>query len=137
MFSKIMMPVDLGHADRMARALRVVAELAELYEVEICYVAVTGSFPGAIAHNPQEFAAKLDEFAQSQAAMHGQNVTSHSIVSHDPAVDLDRSLLKACDDVGADLVVMGQPRAGSSRIPIPVPWREDGATREGIGDDCA
>lgn len=101
-----MAPVDLAHADKLGRALQVAADLADRYGAEVCYVAVTAPTPGALAHNPSEFAARLDDFAQAQAARHGHTATSHSVVSHDPAVDLDDSLLKACDDTGADLVVM-------------------------------
>lgn len=106
MFSKIMVPVDLNHVSRLTRALKVAADLSRHYEAEACYVAVTGSTPGPLAHNPQEFAAKLEEFAKGEAAAHGHKATSHSIVSHDPAVDLDRSLFKAREEIGADLVVM-------------------------------
>jgi len=38
--------------------------------------------------------------------LHGHKATSHSIVSHDPAADLDKSLMKACEEINADLVVM-------------------------------
>lgn len=101
-----MVPVDLAHTARLGRALKVAAELAGLYNAELCYVAVTAPTPGPAAHNPQEFAAKLGAFAQGEARSHGVAATSHSIVSHDPAVDLDRTLLKAREEIGADLVVM-------------------------------
>jgi nucleotide-binding universal stress UspA family protein len=106
LFSKIMVPVDLAHVSRLTRALKVAADLARHYDAEICYVAVTASTPGPLAHNPQEFAAKLEEFAQAEAAEHGQKASSRSIVSHDPAIDMDRSLLNAREEIGADLVVM-------------------------------
>ncbi|MEO9780259.1 MAG: universal stress protein [Sedimentitalea sp.] len=106
MFSKIMVPVDLAHVAHLGRALKVAAELAGLYNAELCFVAITAPTPGPAAHNPQEFAAKLEAFAQSEAETYGVKATSHSVVSHDPAVDLDRSLLKAREELGADLVVM-------------------------------
>ena len=101
-----MVPVDLVHAARLGRALSVAADLAKLYNSELCFVAVTAPTPGPAAHNPQEFAAELEAFAQSEADTHGVKATSHSIISHDPAVDLDRNLAKAREDIGADLVVM-------------------------------
>ncbi|MDU9003840.1 universal stress protein [Sedimentitalea todarodis] len=101
-----MVPVDLVHAARLGRALKVAAELAGLYNAEICFVAVTASTPGPAGHNPQEFAAKLEAFAQSEAETHGVAASSHSIISHDPAIDMDRALLKAREEIGADLVVM-------------------------------
>ncbi|MBK0328393.1 universal stress protein [Rhodobacteraceae bacterium F11138] len=106
MFTKIMVPVDLAHVASMTRATKVAADLALLYQAEACYVAVTAPTPGPTAHNPQEFAAKLEAFAQGEAASHGHRVSSHSLVSHDPAVDLDHDLLKAVKTIQADLVVM-------------------------------
>ncbi|SFU17292.1 universal stress protein [Sedimentitalea nanhaiensis] len=106
MFTKIMVPVDLAHAARLTRATQVAAELARLYQAETCYVAVTAPTPGPAAHNPQEFAAKLEAFAQGEAASHGHKVSSHSVVCHDPAVDLDHALLETRKEIGADLVVM-------------------------------
>lgn len=106
MFKKIMVPVDLVHATKLQRALQVAADMAGLYQAEICYVAVTAATPGPAAHNPQEFAGKLDALAKSEAARHGQRATSHSIISHDPAVDMDHDLLKAREEIGADLVIM-------------------------------
>lgn len=106
MFSRIMVPVDLVHAEHLKRALQVAADLGRLYQIEVCYVAVTASVPGPAAHNPQEFAAKLAAFANNEASLHGHNATSHSIVSHDPAADLDQSLMRAREEINADLVVM-------------------------------
>lgn len=106
MFSRIMVPVDLVHVGHLKRALRVAADLGRLYQIEVCYVAVTAPVPGPAAHNPQEFAAKLAALANNEASVHGHKATSHSIVSHDPAADLDKSLMKACEEINADLVVM-------------------------------
>ncbi len=101
-----MVPVDLAHVARLSRALQVAADLSRLYQAEACYVAVTAATPGPAAHNPQEFAAKLAAFAQGEAARHGHVASSHSVVSHDPAVDLDHALVRARKETGADLVVM-------------------------------
>ncbi|KIC27245.1 universal stress protein [Leisingera sp. ANG-M6] len=106
MFSKIMVPVDLAHADRLNRALQMASDLAHLYKAEVVFVGVTTSQPSSVAHNPKEFAAKLDSFATEQAAIHSITALGHAVVSHDPAVDLEATLLKACDDIGAGLIVM-------------------------------
>lgn len=106
MFSKIMVPVDLRHVDRMQKALAVAADLARLYSVGICYVGVTSPEPSDLGHRPEEFAEKLDSFAKGQADMHGQATTSHMVVSHDPTAELDDSLQDAVRQTGADLVVM-------------------------------
>ncbi|AVO38189.1 universal stress protein [Pukyongiella litopenaei] len=116
MFSKIMVPVDLTHGGKLGRALEVAADLARHYGAEICYVAVTAATPGPLAHNPKEFAARLDDFARSEADRRGVTATSHSVVSHDPAVDLDTALLAARKETGADLVVM------ASHVPGIADW---------------
>jgi nucleotide-binding universal stress UspA family protein len=114
-----MVPVDLVHASRVKRALKVAADLARLYDAEVCYVAVTAATPGPAAHNPKEFATKLEEFAQGEAATHGHKARSHSVVSHDPAVDLDRTLLAAREEIGADLVVMASHVPGIGEYLFP------------------
>ena len=106
MYRKIMVPVDLVHADRLGKALKTAADLAAHYGVPACYVAVTASTPGPLGHNPQEFAAKLEEFGRGQAAKHGHACETKAYVSHDPTIDLDDTLLKAVGEVGADLIVM-------------------------------
>ncbi|MCA8930271.1 MAG: universal stress protein [Alphaproteobacteria bacterium] len=106
MFQKIMVPVDLAHAARMERATATAADLAKLYGAAVVYVGVTTSAPSAIAHTPQEYAGKLKSFAADQAARHGHSATSHAMVSHDPSIDLDETLMRGIDETGADLVVM-------------------------------
>ena len=107
MFGKIMVPVDLTHLDHLRRSLQVAADLGRQYGIPVAYVGVTSEVPTEIAHNPAEYAQRLREFAAEQAASHGITTEAHDYAGHDPAIELDRILLKAVDDVGADLVVMG------------------------------
>lgn len=106
MFNKIVVPVDLTHADRLQKALRVAADLAREHDASVFYIGVTSATPNAVAHTPAEFAEKLAEFAKREAAKHGITADSHMLVSHDPAVQKDRELEKAIETLGADLVVM-------------------------------
>jgi nucleotide-binding universal stress UspA family protein len=106
MFSKIMVPIDLAHVDRMAQAVQMAADLAKLYGAEVCYVGATTSAPSSLAHSPAEYRAKLEAFAAEQAVLHGENAHAHVVTSHDPVATLDDDLVKAVDEVGADLVVM-------------------------------
>lgn len=106
MYEKILVPVDLAHADRLNKALSTAADLARHYDASLCYIAVTPTVPTEIAHTPEEFARKLEAFADRQSAGHGKQVSSKVIVSHDPAVDLNQHLLEAIEETGADLVVM-------------------------------
>jgi nucleotide-binding universal stress UspA family protein len=106
MFSKIMVPIDLRHTDQMEKALDVAAEMARHHGASVTYVGVTTSQPSSVAHTPAEYTRKLKAFAEQSGAAHGFAADARVYVSHDPAVDLDDTLLKAIGEVGADLVVM-------------------------------
>lgn len=106
MFNRIMVPVDLAHADKLDKALRCAADLAKHYGATVVYVGVAAATPGSVAHTPEEFKKKMDAFAASHAELNGVSTEAVALTSHDPSVDLDPTLLKAVDDTGADLVVM-------------------------------
>ncbi|MBB3184262.1 nucleotide-binding universal stress UspA family protein [Halomonas fontilapidosi] len=106
MFHKIMVPVDLAHLDLIEPSLQAVADLARYYDAEVCYVGVTANTPGSVARTPQEYTQKLEAFAEERSKIHGQPVSTHTIVSPDPIADLDDDLIEAIDELGADLVVM-------------------------------
>lgn len=112
MFSRIMVPVDLSHLDQLDKALTTSEDLARTFGAEIVYVSVTAETPTAIAHNPTEFAQKLDAFAASRPAAPGKTNSAKSYTAHDPAIDMDKTLLKAIEETGADLVVMGTHEPG-------------------------
>lgn len=114
MFNRIMVPVDLAHAASLDRALICAADLARQHSAEIVYVGVTAPTPGSVAHTPAEYKGKLAEFATGQADKYGVSATSHVVESHDPAVQMDKDLLKAVSDTGADLVVMQSHKPGLS-----------------------
>jgi nucleotide-binding universal stress UspA family protein len=106
MFKKIMVPVDLKHIDRLGKALDVAATLAKDTGAELIYVAVAASAPTEFSHTPQEYAAKLAEFARQSGEEHGVETHSKAYISHDPTADLDATLLKATHELWVDLVVM-------------------------------
>lgn len=106
MYKLIMIPVDLEHPDTLEKALSVGDDLAKHYQAELYVVGVTHSAPGVVAHNPSEYAQKLQAFAADQTAKRGTEFKSKAVVSHDPAVDLDDKLMQAASDIGADLIVM-------------------------------
>ena len=106
MYNRIMVPVDLAHADHLTRALEIAALLAKPENATIVYTGVSAETPGSVSHNPEEFSSKLQAFADTQANGHGLPTEAHAVLSHDPAVDLGNDLIKAAKDTGADLVVM-------------------------------
>jgi nucleotide-binding universal stress UspA family protein len=106
MYRKIMVPVDLEHADALDKALSTAAGLAQQHGAAITYVAVTASAPGAVAHDPDEFDDRLRRFAAEQGRRFGVETDHLARVSHDPTTDLNRTLLDAAEEIDADLVVM-------------------------------
>lgn len=106
MFNRIMTPVDLGHIDKLGRALDCAADLAKHYQLPITYVGVTSSAPDALAHNPEEYKQKLQSFVDGESKKHGIEATAYAIVVNDPATEIDYELIHAVDDINADLVVM-------------------------------
>lgn len=106
MFTKIMVPLDLGHLDKLSDALSVAAEMAKSHNAEVIYVGVYGNMPAEDGPPPQDYAAKLKAFSDGQAAAHGITTTSVPVFSHDPQAELTSALLSAATDAKADLIVM-------------------------------
>jgi nucleotide-binding universal stress UspA family protein len=105
-FKKIVVPVDLVRLEQLDRALCAAADLARQYGASLGYIGVTPATPSEIAHTPEEYARKLAAFASGQAETHGIRAEALAYVSHDPAIDMTRTLLDAVAESGADLVVM-------------------------------
>jgi len=106
LFKKILIPIDLTHADRLEKAVATGAYLARLENLPVVFAAVSATAPGAVAHNPDEFRVKLDAYASAEGAKHGLTASGHAVFVNDPAVDLESGILTAVHETGADLVVM-------------------------------
>ncbi|MEL6266314.1 MAG: universal stress protein [Pseudomonadota bacterium] len=106
MFNRIMVPVDLAHADQAGKALALAADLAKRYGAEATIVGVTQSAPTAVAPTPEAFAERLAAFATGRSGELGTTFATRAEVSHDITVDLDDALERAATAIGADLVVM-------------------------------
>lgn len=107
MFKKIMVPIDLAHLDNLKRSLSVASDIAKLYGASIHYVGVTATQPGQAAHNPEEFNEKLQKLAADQASESGLVIHAKTVVSNDVAIELDAFLRRTCDELDADLIVVG------------------------------
>lgn len=106
MFKKILIPIDLNHADKLEKAVSAGAHLAKSNDVSVVFAAVTSNAPGPLAHTPEEFRAKLASYAAEESGKHGITASGHAVFVHDPAVELEDGILKAVNETGADLVVM-------------------------------
>lgn len=106
MYSRLLVPVDLGRLDALDKALKTAADLARHYGAPVVYLGVAGTAPDDVARSPAEHAAKLTAFAAAQAEAHGISASAYALASPDPQAELDRLLRKAVVGLGADLVVM-------------------------------
>lgn len=106
MYSKIMVPVDLAHTDKLDKAIDAAADLAGHYGASLCFVGVTASPPSPVAHSSEEYAEKLEAYAAEQGKAKGLEIATRTVVSHDPARDLDNKLGQAAHELGSDLIVM-------------------------------
>ena len=116
MFTRIVVPVDLTHADKLKKALAVAADLARHHDIPVVYLGVTGTLPDAVAPTPEAFGEKLAAFAAAEAEAHGIAASAHPVVDPDPAAALSRVVRRAVEDLGADLVVM------ASHAPSAMDW---------------
>jgi nucleotide-binding universal stress UspA family protein len=119
MYKHILVPVDLVHVDALDKAIATAARLAQLFDSSLTFVGVTAATPTPVAHNPQEFQQKLEAFAAAQADTYGVRAAGKGYTAHDPAVQIDETLLQAVDDVGADLIVMAShvPNVADAILP--------------------
>jgi len=112
MFKNIAVPFDLAHAEKQEKAINAAADLAKHYGASLTIVGVTSNTPTEMAHNPTEFAERLAEYAAMQTEKYGVDFQSHSTVSVDMTVDLEKRLNKAIHEIDADLIVMASHEPG-------------------------
>jgi nucleotide-binding universal stress UspA family protein len=106
MFSTIMVPVDLAHAATVTKAVELAAGLGKTYNADVYLIGVTATPPGSVAHDPEEFERKLNQYAADQASKLGCTLKSKTVLCNDPAAELDQALEQVGKEIGVDLVVM-------------------------------
>ena len=106
MNGSIMVPVDLAHKDALVSAINEAGALAKAKGAKLIAVGVTGSAPTEAAHTPSEFEDKLRQYAQEIEEMTGVPTQSMAIRDNDVAANLGEVLIRAADDMRAEMVVM-------------------------------
>ena len=106
MYSTIMVPVDLDHADTVEKAVNIAVDIGKIYDAEIYLVGATATTPGSIAHNPVEYGEKLTQFTTEHSQSTGYTLKSKVVICNDPAAELDVALEKIGKELDVDLVVM-------------------------------
>jgi nucleotide-binding universal stress UspA family protein len=107
-----MVPVDLAHAATVEKAIQVAADLAKLHNAEIFLVGVTDTAPGSVAHDPNEYQQRLEQFAADHSSRHGCSMTAKVVICNDPAAELDEALEDYGKEINVDLVVMASHLPG-------------------------
>lgn len=106
MYKKIMVPVDLERVELLSGVFSVASRLADANGGELYIAGVHGAAPSSVAHNPEEYRRRLDEFTKSQPFAEMGKVHSIPVYSHDPGVEIASALVKAACDHEMDLIVM-------------------------------
>lgn len=119
MYRKILAPIDLAHRERLSKAIDTAVDLGRHWGIPVVLAGVTEGAPSAVAHNPQEYAQKLAALAAEIAQSTGVAVEARTYTAHDPATQIDGTLLSAVEETGADLVVMAshRPTLGDALVP--------------------
>lgn len=112
MFSHILVPVDMAHANDLKKAVQVAADQAKLYDAKATLVSVVGGLQAKVSNSSGKYSKKLAEFAAGVSELH--DVTFESIVYEvpDPAVQVDGTVLKVVNEIGADLIIMASHQPG-------------------------
>ena len=106
MYSKILLPIDLAHAGKMNKAIVTAVEVAKAHDAQLTMMGVTGEEPGAVAHDPNDYARRFEAFVDEQAKAHGISIGALEKVSVDVPAQLPRILEREAQEHGYDLIVM-------------------------------
>lgn len=106
MTDKILVPIDLEHAEKLNKALGIAATIAKAEDAEVCYLGVTTSAPSGVASTPEAFAKKMEAFAEDQAKTRGVAASAKAVTAHDVTVQLEDVIIDGAKEAGADLIVM-------------------------------
>ncbi len=112
MYTHILVPVDLAEKNTLGTALKVATDLSKHYGARMTFVGVSGGLQAEVSHSREKYAGMLADFAAGVAAENGVDVQSRVYDTPDPGVEVDRKLLLAIEETGADLVVMASHRPG-------------------------
>lgn len=112
MFKEILVPVDLAEKKMLQKAVYVAADLAKHYAAKITLVSVVGGLQQKVSNSSGEYASMLADFAAEVAKSSGTEIQSRIFEVPDPSVEVDRKLLQAIEELGADLIVMATHQPG-------------------------
>ncbi|WP_299845840.1 universal stress protein [uncultured Roseovarius sp.] len=112
MFKHIMVPFDLAAKEKLAKAIKVAGDLARRHGSRLTLISVAGGINGMVSHSVEEYRRLLAAYAAQIEQAEGIDVDSKVYDVPDPSAEVDRTLMEAIDDTGADLIVMASHQPG-------------------------
>ncbi|MEL6102307.1 MAG: universal stress protein [Pseudomonadota bacterium] len=107
MYSKILVPVDLEHADKLGKALSVAARTAKENDAKVIYVDVVDAVPTTSPITEGErMADRLRLFAAGQAKAHGIEIMDQIALRSDFSLNVGADIIKAAKEADCDLIIM-------------------------------
>ncbi|KIC39937.1 universal stress protein UspA [Ruegeria sp. ANG-R] len=107
MFRRIMVPIDLHMPPAVRKATEVAAQLAKWQGAKVTIISVTGAQPGDRHLTAEAIEQEMKACAREIAGQSGVQVDTRNIHSVDVAVEVDKDLARAAEELRADLIVVG------------------------------
>jgi len=107
MYARILVPVDLDHADKLVTALDLAGKTARENDATVIYVGVVDAVPTASATTEGSKARTLlDDFAADQAHRYGIKVSDHVALRGDMHLNIGRDIIETAKKFDCDLIIM-------------------------------
>ena len=107
MYSRILVPVDLDHADKLGKALDLAGKTAQESDASVFYVSVVDAVPTASSRTEGDKAKELlDSFAADQAHRYGIKVSDHVALRGDLHLKIGQDIIETAKQIDCDLIVM-------------------------------
>ena len=107
MYERILVPVDLDHAEKLSKALDIAARTAKENDAAVVYVDVVDAVPTMTAVTEGERVAdRLRSFTSAQAKRHGIKVIDHVALRSDLHFNVGADIVRTAKETDCDLIVM-------------------------------
>ena len=107
MYSRILVPVDIAHPEKLGKALTVAAEIAKANGATVVYLGVVDAVPTPSARTEGERHKELlDALAAEQARAHGIDTEDVVELRGDLHLHVGSEIIEAANGAGCDLIVM-------------------------------
>lgn len=104
MYSRILVPVDLDHVDKLTKAFDLAGRTANKSSATVVYV---NAVPTTSARTEGErMAERLNDFAAGQAKKHGIKTADHVALRGALHLNVGKDIIMAAKEANCDLIVM-------------------------------